>query len=130
LAKTPVVSIRMVSILVGIMLGFILAYAYQVNLPTLFDEMNVATLVVFVTIPALTGFVVGLINPPTGMRDALIAGFLTGLFNSIIAAIKLIFVSTLTLSEIYAFSLFAIMAVFAWMILASMAAVLATKFYG
>lgn len=130
MAKTPVVSIRMVSILVGIMLGFILAYAYQVNLPTLFDEMNVATLVVFVTIPTLTGFVVGLINPPTGMRDALIAGFLTGLFNSIIAAIKLIFVSTLTLSEIYAFSLFAIMAVFAWMILASMAAVLATKFYG
>jgi len=129
LSKKTVATVRSVSILAGIMLGCILAYAYQANLPTLFYEMNVASLVVFIAIPTLVGFIVGLLSPPTGFRDALIVGLLTGVFNSIIATIKLIFVSTLDPSEIYAFSLFAVMSVFIWMLLASVAAVVAVKFY-
>jgi hypothetical protein len=133
LAKRPVAPIRAISILVGVMIGCILAYAYQINLPTLFNEMSIATslatLVVFVSIPTLTGFIVGLLNPSTAFKDGLIVGLLSGLFNSITAAVKMIFVSTLALSEVYAFSLFAIMSVFAWMILAAVAAEIAKRFY-
>jgi len=129
LAKKSVVPIRAVSILVGVMIGCILAYAYQVNLPTLFYEMNVAGLVAFVTIPMLAGFVVGLLNPPSGVRDGLLVGLLSGLFNSIMATIKLIYVPELQVSEIYAFSVFAIMSVFIWAILGAAAAELAKRFY-
>ncbi|MEM3629721.1 MAG: hypothetical protein QXE06_10195 [Candidatus Bathyarchaeia archaeon] len=129
MARRPVAPVRAVSILMGIMIGCILAYAYQINLPTLFYEMNIATLVVFLSIPAFSGFIVGLLNPATALKDGLIVGLVTGLFNSIVAAVKMIFVSTLALSEVYAFSLFAIMAVFAWTILAAAAAVLAKRFY-
>jgi len=129
LAKKPVAPIRAVSILVGVMIGCILAYAYQVNLPTLFYEMNVAGLVAFVAIPMLAGFVVGLLNPPSGVRDGLLVGLLSGLFNSIMATIKLIYVPELQVSEIYAFSVFAIMSVFIWAILGAAAAELAKRFY-
>lgn len=129
LAKKPVASIRAVSILVGVIIGCVLAYAYQVNLPTLFYEVNVASLVVFAAVPLLTGFVVGLLNPSTGMRDGLLVGLLSGLFNSILATIKLIYAPVLEIGEAYAFSLFAIMSVFVWMVLAAAAAELAKRFY-
>ena len=129
LAKKPVAPIRAVSILVGVMIGCILAYAYQANLPTLFYEMNVAGLVAFVAIPMLAGFVVGLLNPPSGVRDGLLVGLLSGLFNSIMATIKLIYVPELQVSEIYAFSVFAIMSVFIWAILGAAATELAKRFY-
>jgi Na+/proline symporter len=129
LAKKPVAPIRAVSILVGVMIGCILAYAYQVNLPTLFYEMNVAGLVAFVAIPMLAGFVVGLLNPSTGMRDGLLVGLLSGLFNSIMATIKLIYAPEWKIGEVYAFSVFAIMSVFVWMILGAVAAELAKRFY-
>ena len=125
----PVASVRFVSILMGVIIGSILAYAYQVNLPTLFFEMNVATLVVYVSIPLFVGFLVGLLHPQTGVIDALLVGLISGLVNSIIATVKLIFASTLATGEIFAFSLFAIMSVFIWTILATAAAALATRLY-
>lgn len=134
--KPPVVPIRAVSILVGVIIGCILAYAYQVNLPTLFFEMNVYgvvgllySLVVFVAIPMLAGFVVGLLYPVMAVRNGLYVGLISGLFNSIIATIKLIYAPALAPSEIYAFSLFAIVSVFVWMVLAAVAAELASRFY-
>ena len=129
MANKPVASIRAVSILVGVIIGCVLAYAYQVNLPTLFYEVNVASLVVFAAVPLLTGFVVGLLNPSTGMRDGLLVGLLSGLFSSILATIKLIYAPVLEIGEAYAFSLFAIMSVFVWMVLAAAAAELAKRFY-
>jgi len=134
--ESPVVPIRAVSILVGVMIGCILAYAYQVNLPTLFYEMNVYgvvgllySLVVFVAIPMLAGFVVGLLYPVMAVRNGLYVGLISGLFNSIIATIKLIYATDLAPGEIYAFSLFAIASVFVWMVLAAVAAELASRFY-
>jgi len=126
----PTAPIRALSILMGVIIGSILAYAYQMNLPTLFNEMNVATLVVFVAVPLIAGFIVGLLHPAMAFRNGLYAGLLIGLFNSIIAAIKLIFsTQILKAGDVYAFSLFAIMSVFIWTILAAMAAALAAKFY-
>ena len=134
--EPPVAPIRAVSILVGVMIGCIFAYAYQVNLPTLFYEMNVYgvvgllySLVVFVAIPMLAGFVVGLLYPVMAVRNGLYVGLISGLFNGIIATIKLIYATDLAPSETYAFSLFAIISVFVWMILAAVAAELASRFY-
>jgi len=129
-AKKPDPPIRFISILVGIMIGCILAYAYQVNLPTLFHDTYLwASLVVFVAIPVLVGFVSALLHPALAMKNGLYAGFFSGLFNSILATIKLIYALALMPNEVYAFSLFAIMSVFIWAILAAIAAVLAQRFY-
>jgi len=125
----PAPPVRVISILVGIMIGCVLAYAYQVNLPTLFYEMNVASLAVFVTIPVLAGFVSALLHPAMAVKNGLYVGFFSGLFNSIIATIKLIYAPALMPSEVYAFSVFAIMSIFIWTILAAAAAVLAQRFY-
>lgn len=129
LAEKSIASIRALSILIGIMIGCILAYVYQLYLPTLFNEMNVASLVAFVAIPMFAGFIVGLLSPLTGMRDGLLVGLVTGLFNSVAAAIKLIYTAELEWSKIFEFSLFAIMAVFIWVILAAAAAELSRRFY-
>jgi len=125
----PALPVRATSILVGVMIGCVLAYAYQMNLPTLFYEMNVSSLVVFFTIPMLAGFVVALLHPAMAMKNGLYAGLLSGLFNSIIATIKLIYAPFLETGEVYAFSLFAIMSVLIWMIIAATAAELAKRFY-
>jgi len=114
------------------MIGCILSYAYQVNLPTLIGELmfwpELFSLVVFLTIPVLAGFVSALLHPDLAMRNGLYVGFFSGLLNSIFATVKLIYTVSST-SEVYAFSLFAIMSIFIWMILAAAAAVLAQKFY-
>jgi hypothetical protein len=115
--------------LLGIVVGSILAYAYQVNLPTLFFEMNVASLVVYVAIPLFVGFLVGILSPTTGIRDGLLVGVIIGLVNSVIAVVKLIFATTLATGEVFAFALFALMSVFIWMILATAAAALASQLY-
>jgi len=128
LAK-PVASVRVVSILLGIIVGSVLASVYQVNLPTLFFEINVASLVVFAAIPLLAGFLVGVLHPPTGVRDGALVGLLTGLVNSMIATVKLIFEPTLAAGEVFAFALFAVMSVFIWMILGAAAAALASRLY-
>jgi hypothetical protein len=126
MSKKPEPPIRVISVLVGIIIGCILAYAYQVNLPTLFHETYLwGSLVVFVTIPVLAGFVSGLLHPALAMKNGMYVGFFSGLFNSILATIKLIY----TPLEVYAFSLFAIMSVFIWMVLAAATAMLAQRFY-
>ena len=136
MAKNPEPPIRVVSILVGIMVGCVLAYAYQVNLPTLFFEINgyslvglLYSLVVFVTIPVLAGFVSALLHPAMAVKNGLYVGFFSGLLNSILATIKLIYAPALMPNEVYAFSVFAVMSIFIWAILAAAAAVLAQRFY-
>ena len=130
MTKKPEPPIRFISILVGIMIGCVLAYAYQVNLPTLFYETYVwASLAVFVTIPVLVGFVSALLHPVMAVKNGLYVRFFSGLFNSIMATMKLIYAPALIPSEVYAFSVFAVMSVFIWMILAAAAAVLAQRFY-
>ncbi len=132
----PFATIRVVSILVGVIVGAVLAYAYQMNLPTLFYEVDVSrllgsfwSLVVFAAVPLFAGFLVGVLNPSTGIKDGLLVGLLIGLVNSIIATVKLIFAPRLEMSEVFAFCVFAIMSVFIWMILSAAAADLAKKIY-
>lgn len=133
MSKSKEPSLRVVSILVAIMVGCVLAYAYQLNLPTLFYETCMyyetymwASLVIFVTIPVLVGFISGLLHPAMAIHNGLYAGFFTGLFNSISATIKLIYAGE---NNVYPFALFNIMSIFMWAILSAAAAMLAQKFY-
>lgn len=122
MAKKPEFKppIRVIALLVGIMIGCILSYAYKVNMPTLFYKTYVcASFVVFVTIPVLAGFVGALIRPDGAVKDGLYVGFFSGLFNSVITTLKLIYTPVLTPGEVYAFSVFAAISVFTWMILAA-----------
>jgi len=118
-----------IAILLGAIIGAILTYAYQMNLPTSFYETNAASLVVFVAIPLITGFIVGLLSPANAFRNSLFAGALVGLFNSVLGGINLIYATTLREGEVYAFALFAIVAVFIWALLAAIAAWLGQKVY-
>ena len=120
---------RAISILVGILVGCVLAYAYQANLPTLFYEMNIATLVAFVAVPMFTGFITALLQPEMALKNSIITGLISGLFNSVIATIKMIYISSMEVVELYAFSVFAVFSVFVWMILAGAVALLAVKIY-
>ncbi len=124
-----VASLRLVSVLIGIIVGAVLAYAYQVNLPTLPDEMNVTSLVVFAAVPLFAGFLVGLLNPEKAVKDGVLVGLVIGIFNSVIATVKFIFVSTLAESEVFEFTLFAIVSIFIWMVVAGAAALLAAKLF-
>jgi len=126
----PEPPIRLISILVGTMIGCILTYAYQVNLPSLFHETYLwASLVVFVAIPVMAGFVSGLLHPTMAMKNGLCVGFFSGLFNSILATVKLIYSPIVITMEVYAFSLFAVMSVFIWTILGAVSALLARRVY-
>lgn len=138
MCKEPEPPIRIISILVGIMIGCVLAYAYHVNLPIFssdapfwFSGMFLWTgLVVFLTIPVLAGFVSALLHPTLAMRNGLYVGFFTGLFNSILGAIKLIYtVSPLEPATVNAFSLFAIVSIFTWTMISAAGALLGPKFY-
>lgn len=125
----PVASLRLVSILIGIIIGAILVYAYHVSFVTLPDQLEVTSLIVFASIPLFVGLLVGFFDPEKALKDGVLVGFVIGVFNSVVAAVKFIFLSTLTVSEVYSFALFAIVSIFAWTVLAGAAAMLASKLY-
>lgn len=125
--------LRLISVLVGLMVGFILSYAYQVNLPTLIYEMNpaflLASAVVYVSVPLMAGFVTALLQPEMALKNSILVGLVSGLFNSVVATIKLIYAPAIKPGELYAFAVFAVMSVFVWVVLAMLAALLATKIF-
>lgn len=120
-SKDPRVPIRGLSILVAVLVGCILAYAYQMNLPSfVYNGMSVPSLLAFVTIPMLAGFTVGIIYPEKAVIDGLYTGLSIGVVNSIMAALKLFFKAEQPpLQEVYAFGFFTVISIFLWMIVAA-----------
>ena len=123
-------KIRLLSVLVGTMIGCFLAYIYQVTLwmyeIELWGWWNVIALI---TIPALAGFIAGLIDPVMAMQNGLYIGLLSGVVNAIMASIKLIYLPILpSVTVLYAFSFFTIMSIFLWMFIASAAGLLAKQY--
>lgn len=129
MSKEPAVPLRGLSILVSVIVASVLAYGYQMSLPSLVHEMGAASLLAFVTIPMLGGFVAGIIDPEKAIMNGLYAGLFSGVVNSIIAGIKMLFKPELLLEDIYAFAFFAIMSIFLWMIITATTALLGRKLY-
>lgn len=137
---------RFISILVAVIVAAVLSYAYHAVLPSfpmvttvpleemlqtnmVYSQMNVASLIVFVTIPVLAGFLAGLIYPEKAISDGLYVGLFGGVINSIVGAFKMLFKQSLTWPEIYAFGFFIIISVFAWMVIAAIGASLGKELY-
>jgi MFS family permease len=128
------VPIQALSILVAILIGCILAYAYQVVFPSLVGDLSLddlanetaaANLLVFITVPTLAGFIAGLIHPRKAMINGLYAGLVVGTVNAIMAAFKMLFEPREFLwQDVYAFTFFAIIGIFLWMIIAATNAML------
>lgn len=118
---------RILSILVAFFVASILAYAYQMNLPSLIhDGMSELSQLVFVTIPLMTGFITGIIYPKKAILDGLYVGLLSAIVNSIMTALKLLFKTTpLTLQEISTFTFFMVMSIFLWMFITAASTLLA-----
>ena len=128
MSKPP--TIRMLSLLVGTMIGCFLAYFYQTNLWMYEIELwGWWSLTALITIPALAGFIAGLIDPPMAMQNGLYTGLLSGVVNAIMASIKLIYLPELpSVTVLYGFSFFTIMSIFLWMFIASAAGLLAKRY--
>lgn len=121
---------RTLSILVGTMVGCILAYIFEITLwmytRTLWGWWS---LIAFITIPAIAGFIAGLIDRAMAMQNGLYTGLLSGVMNAIMASIRLIYLPILPdVTVLYAYSFFAIMSIFLWMFIASMAGLLAKQY--
>jgi hypothetical protein len=131
-------KIRILSVLIGILIGSVLAYIYQMTLwryeigfvyqITPF-YLSVWNLVALITIPALAGFISGLIDPVMAMQNGLYIGLISGVVNEIMASIRLLLLPTIPeVTVLYAFSFFAIMSIFLWMFIASVAGLLAKRY--
>lgn len=139
MSRRPEIALRGLSILVSVIVACVLAYGYQMSLPSLvyvsesepieMHEMRVVSLLVFVTIPMLGGFVVGMIDPENAVINGLYAGLISGVVNSIMASLKTLFVYELGLEDIYAFAFFAIMSIFLWMVVTAATALLGREIY-
>ncbi len=138
-------TLQILSILVGTLIGCIIAYFYEANLwmygipfPIQYISETVPaimwgwwSLMVFLTIPALAGFIAGLIDPSMGMQNGLYVGLLSGVVNAIIAVVRLFYLPVEqfpSLTILYAFSVFSIMSVFLWMIIGAAAGLLAKQY--
>lgn len=140
MTKPP--PIRILSILVGTLIGCILAYVYETTLwmygipfPIQYVSETVPaimwswwSMMVFITIPALAGFIAGLIDPPMAMQNGLFIGLLSGVVNAIMATIRLIYAPWPSAEVLYAFSFFAFISIFLWMFIASAAGLLAKRY--
>ncbi len=126
-----VVPLRGLSIIVAVIVASVLAYSYQMNLPSLvYDPPNLASLLAFVTIPLLAGFILAIIYPEKAILDGLVVGLLSAIVNSIMATLKLLFRSgTPPIPGVYAFAFFSIISIFLWMILASVSTMLGRQVY-
>ena len=136
MSKNPEPPLRALSIILGTAIGCVFSYAFQTNLPTLLHEPKSPflggiwmSLIIFAGIPVLAGFVGGLLQPALAMKNSLYIGFFSGVFNSILATLKMIYSTSVTLNEVYGFCVFTVISIFIWMILAAAGGALAEKFY-
>jgi hypothetical protein len=110
----------------GMFTGFILAFFYELFLPIL--EFDLKSLVVFLTVPSLAGFVTGALDK----RNALVNGFLIGVFSGVVNLLLALMrtiptVGTVSFSLLSSFGVFMVISVFTWGFVGAATAVLATQ---
>lgn len=115
---------RVVGIIVALIIGIILSFLYEKSLWMF--EFNVESLVVYITIPALSGFVLASMEKSPKVSDSLFIGFIVGAINVMIGfavAGQNAFIGKEALSVL----IFALISLFSWMLVSGVGAILAKQ---
>jgi len=115
------------SIPAGLFTGFILAFFYELFLPIV--EFDLKSLVVFLTVPSLAGFVTGALDKRSALENGLLIGIFSGVVNVLLALMRTIPTrGTVSFSFLSGFGVFMIISIFTWGLMSAAAAVLARQF--
>lgn len=116
-----------IAIPVGLFIGFILAFFYEFFLPIL--EFDLKSLVVFLTVPSLAGFVTGALDRRSALENGLLIGVFSGVVNVLLALMRTIPTrGTVSFSFLSSFGVFMVISIFTWGLVSAAAAVLARQF--
>jgi len=115
---------RWLSISIAILLGGILASLYELIFP--WSTFDLKSLVLFVTIPALVGFIFSYMAQSHMIGDAWLVGLIVGTINVLgyLVVASLIEEIQLTREEVPATFFFVLMSIIAWMLITSTTAYL------
>ena len=102
------------SFIIGLLIAVLLSYFYNIYAPI--THFNLETLMIFLTIPSLSGFATGMIAPTKATRNALFVGLISGAI-SMFMTIYIILTEEIFTTEAY--TLFLTIGVFAWMMLSA-----------
>ena len=115
------------SIPAGLFTGFILAFFYELFLPIV--EFDLKSLVMFLTVPSLAGFVTGALDKRSALENGLLIGIFSGVVNVLLALMRTIPTrGTVSFSFLSGFGVFMIISIFTWGLMSAAAAVLARQF--
>lgn len=111
---------------IGLFIGFILAFFYELFLPIL--EFDLKSLVVFLTVPSLAGFVTGALDKHDALENGFLIGVYSGVVNVLLALMRTIpTTGTVSFSFLSSFGVFMLISIFTWGFIGAAAAVLARQ---
>jgi len=115
-----------IAIPVGLFIGFVLAFFYELFLPIL--EFDLKGLVVFLTVPSLAGFVTGALDRRNALENGFLIGVFSGVVNVLLALMRTIPArGTVSYSFLSSFGVFMLISIFTWGFIGAAAAVLARQ---
>ena len=115
-----------IAIPVGLFIGFILAFFYELFLPIL--EFDLKSFVVFLTVPSLAGFVTGALDKRNALENGFLIGVFSGVVNVLLALMRAIPTSgAVSFSFLSSFGVFMLISIFTWGFIGAAAAVLARQ---
>lgn len=110
----------------GLFTGFILAFFYELFLPIL--EFDLKSLIVFLTVPSLAGFITGALDKHDALENGFLIGVFSGVVNVLLALMRTIPTKgTVSYSFLSSFGVFMLISIFTWGFIGAAAAVLARQ---
>jgi len=111
---------------VGLFIGFILSFFYELFLPIF--EFDLKSLIVFLTVPSLAGFVTGALDKRSALENGFLIGVFSGVVNVLLALMRTIPTrGTVSYSFLSSFGVFMLISIFTWGFISAAAAVLARQ---
>jgi putative membrane protein (TIGR04086 family) len=133
MTKTETGLLQTVSILVGVMVGGILAYFYNIIIGVPIVDASASevwNVLIFVTIPVLTGFIAGMISRSKAIENGLMSGLLVGTINCLISSALVVLrnVEEELSYDSGSFAFFLIVMLFLWGVIGAMSGRLAKEY--
>lgn len=133
MTKTETGLLQTVSILVGVMVGGILAYFYNIIIGVPIVDASASevwNVLIFVTIPVLTGFIAGMISRSKAIENGLMSGLLVGTINCLISSALVVLrnVEEELSYDSGSFAFFLIVMLFLWGVIGAMGGRLAKEY--